>query len=314
RLYPRQEGARPQPTMVVTGTGSGKTEAFLLPILNHARRTRAAGRRGIKALILYPMNALANDQASLLAELLSTEPELASVTAGIYTGEYFGSENKQVTEKLLITDRYTMRQDPPDILLTNYKMLDQLLLRDADQLMWELSADSLQYIVLDEFHTYDGAQGTDVALLLRRLGLRLKDFGGSGFGQRPLGNITPVATSATLGSEGDPAVMLDFAETIFGEVFAPEAVITETQVDVPTWQANMAKQYGSAADPGRAQDGPAASDGAHSPQWTADLGADVVRDVLDTIEEQEEATGYVDAARQAIATHLLGTSTELDEI
>ena len=314
RLYPRQEGARPQPTMVVTGTGSGKTEAFLLPILNHARRTRAAGRRGIKALILYPMNALANDQASRLAELLSTEPELASVTAGIYTGEYFGSENKQVTENLLITDRYTMRQDPPDILLTNYKMLDQLLLRDADQLMWELSADSLQYIVLDEFHTYDGAQGTDVALLLRRLGLRLKDFGGNGFDQRPLGNITPVATSATLGSEGDPAVMLDFAETIFGEAFAPEAVITETQVDIPTWQANMAKQYGSAADPGRAQDGPAASDGAHSPQWTADLGADVVRDVLDTIEEQEEATGYVDAARQAIATHLLGTSTELDEI
>src|SRR5699024_9818578 len=241
RLYPRQEGARPQPTMVVTGTGSGKTEAFLLPILNHARRTRAAGRRGIKALILYPMNALANDQASRLAELLSTESELASVTAGIYTGEYFGSENKQVTENLLITDRYTTRQDPPDILLTNYKLLD---------------------------------------LLLRRLGLRLKDFGGNGFDQRPLGNITPVATSATLGSEGDPAVMLDFAETIFGEAFAPEAVITETQVDIPTWQANMAKQYGSAADLGRAQGGPAASDDAHSAPWTADLGADVVRDVL----------------------------------
>ena len=61
-----------------------------------------------------------------------------------------------------------------DILLTNYKMLDQMLLRVADQKIWSESATSLRYLVLDEFHTYDGAQGTDVAMLLRRLGAKLK--------------------------------------------------------------------------------------------------------------------------------------------
>ena len=67
-----------------------------------------------------------------------------------------------------------MRETPPDILLTNYKMLDQLLLRQQDQPIWAKSATSLTYLVLDEFHTYDGAQGTDVAMLLRRLGIALK--------------------------------------------------------------------------------------------------------------------------------------------
>src|SRR5699024_5141885 len=92
------------------------------------------------------------------------------VTAGIYTGENTNGSTV-VTATSLITDRSTLRQSPPDILLTNYKMLDMLLLRSADAKLWKDSALSLQYIVLDEFHTYDGAQGTDVAMLLRRLGL-----------------------------------------------------------------------------------------------------------------------------------------------
>ncbi|MFP3471503.1 hypothetical protein R0J90_15795, partial [Micrococcus sp. SIMBA_144] len=74
----------------------------------------------------------------------------------------------------LITDREAIQSNPPDILLTNYKMLDQMLLRVADQKIWSESALSLRYLVLDEFHTYDGAQGTDVAMLLRRLGMKLK--------------------------------------------------------------------------------------------------------------------------------------------
>src|SRR5699024_9538119 len=162
---------RPEPTPVVTGTGSGKTDSFPSPVLDHARRARAAGVRGAKALLLYPMPAHATDQAERRPRLLTTEPGLEGITAGLCTGEAAGTGRTTVSEAGLITDRATMREDPPALLLTNYKMLDQLLLRVEDADIWRLSAAGLQYVVLDEFHTYDGAQGTDVALLLRRLGL-----------------------------------------------------------------------------------------------------------------------------------------------
>ena len=218
---------RPEPTMVTTGTGSGKTEAFLAPILDHVLRARELGVTGIKALILYPMNALASDQAQRLTEIITTTAEFSSVRAGVYIGA--GSSSRTtVSADGLITDRHAMRDDPPDILLTNYKMLDQLLLRPDDAPLWQHSAASLTYLVLDEFHTYDGAQGTDVAMLLRRLGLTLKAHWPSelpaqrGVGpcaadrERPLGMLTPVATSATLGGKGDPESMLRFARTVFG--------------------------------------------------------------------------------------------------
>jgi hypothetical protein len=166
---------RPLPTLVTTGTGSGKTEAFLYPILDHVLRARRNGVIGMKALILYPMNALANDQAKRLADLLTTREELAGITAALYTGQD-GPQRTKVSADGLITDRAIIRDAAPDILLTNYKMLDQLLLRYEDRTLWQQSAGSLQYLVLDEFHTYDGAQGTDVAMLLRRLGLTLKSY------------------------------------------------------------------------------------------------------------------------------------------
>ncbi|MGP5124258.1 DEAD/DEAH box helicase [Glutamicibacter ardleyensis] len=235
---------RPQPTLVTTGTGSGKTEAFLYPILDHVLRSKKNGVTGTKALILYPMNALANDQANRLAKLLTEHPELSGITAGIYTGQQESSRTR-VSADGLINDRDVFREDPPDILLTNYKMLDMLLLRHQDAPMWKKSATSLQYVVLDEFHTYDGAQGTDVAMLLRRLGIALKSHWPENFEShqflsetdrdRPLGRMTPVATSATLGSKGDPEAMLQFAETVFGEPFDQDAVITETRMSVDDW-------------------------------------------------------------------------------
>src|SRR4051794_11280489 len=226
------EKPRPLPTLVTTGTGSGKTEAFLYPILDHVLRAKARGVGGMKALILYPMNALANDQAQRLAELITTSRSLAGVTAGLFTGQE-GPVRTTISADSLITDRAVMRSSPPDILLTNYKMLDQMLLRHADHRIWALSAASLQYLVLDEFHTYDGAQGTDVSMLLRRLGLTLKAHGASG--ERPLGNVTPVATSATLGDRGDPQAMLTFAETVFGEPFPADAVVTESRLSIAEW-------------------------------------------------------------------------------
>ncbi|UJH69561.1 DEAD/DEAH box helicase [Ornithinimicrobium sp. INDO-MA30-4] len=235
------QGTRPEPTLVTTGTGSGKTESFLHPILDHVLRAKRAGVTGTKALILYPMNALADDQAGRLTELLTTDPALAGVTAGIYTGGQT-REDTRVSSRGLITSRHAMRDQAPDILLTNYKMLDQLLLRPDDQSIWAQSALSLTYLVLDEFHTYDGAQGTDVAMLLRRLGIALKSHWPDEHPEispadraRPMGKMTPVATSATLGDDTDASAMLAFAHTVFGEEIAPDAVITETRQSWAQW-------------------------------------------------------------------------------
>ena len=210
------DGREAQPTIVTTGTGSGKTECFLMPLLDHCARQRSAGAEGIKALILYPMNALASDQAGRIARLIHDDTRLKGLTAGLYIGENgsFGSMGPDH----LIDKREVMRDDPPDILLTNYKMLDFLLLRREP--------DTLQYVVLDEFHTYDGAQGTDVAMLLRRLGASL----GMARPGRPLGAAVPVATSATLGSGSDALTELrQFAGKIFGVDFGPTSIVGETR-------------------------------------------------------------------------------------
>lgn len=222
------DGREPSPTIVTTGTGSGKTECFLYPILDHCARMRAEGQDGIKALILYPMNALASDQAGRLAELISSQEELAGVTAGLYVGQE--GRHGSMGADHLIDQREALRNAPPDILLTNYKMLDFLLLRREDRDLWAVNEpDTLRYVVLDEFHTYDGAQGTDVAMLLRRLGRTLKMADESG----PIGSATPVATSATLGS-GTSAVesLCGFATKVFGTPFDADAVIGETRQTV----------------------------------------------------------------------------------
>ncbi|MDO4900565.1 DEAD/DEAH box helicase [Actinomyces sp.] len=249
-------GHRPEPTIVTTGTGSGKTEAFLHPVLDHVLRARAQGITGIKALILYPMNALAADQAARLARLLASDPALAGVTAGLYTGDT-AQDHSRVTADSLITDRQQLRKSPPDILLTNYKMLDQLLLRPEDRELWRASAASLTYLVLDEFHTYDGAQGTDVAMLLRRLGLALRDLlpdddpRRQAFDTSPLGPVCPVATSATLGDGGDPSRMLAFARDVFGVDMPADAVVLETRADLEQWAASRraAVPAGALGDP-----------------------------------------------------------------
>ena len=216
-------GAKAEPTIVTTGTGSGKTECFVYPILDHCARLRAEGQRGIKALILYPMNALASDQAGRIAETIHRSALLAGITAGMYVGG--PGRHSAMGDKHLIDKREALRDDPPDILLTNYKMLDYLLLRREDRDLWADNApDTLQYLVLDEFHTYDGAQGTDVAMLLRRLGQTLKMADGTG----PLGSATPVATSATLGSgAGTPEGLREFAGKVFGRPFDASALIGE---------------------------------------------------------------------------------------
>ena len=207
-------------TLVATGTGSGKTECFLYPVLDHCVRERAAGRPGIKALILYPMNALATDQARRFARTIHNTPAFAGVRTGLFVGDAEEPGTGMVMgPDTVITDRDTLRQNPPDILLTNYKMLDYLLIRPKDRQLWkDNQPETLRYIIVDELHTFDGAQGTDLALLLRRLRARLRT---------PQGQLICVGTSATLGGSADTAPLREYARQVFGTAFPPESVITE---------------------------------------------------------------------------------------
>ncbi|MET7423598.1 DEAD/DEAH box helicase [Dactylosporangium sp. NPDC005555] len=218
-------GHVPQPTLVTTGTGSGKTESFLYPVLDHCRRERLAGKSGVKALFLYPMNALATDQAERINKLLlGSDTDLGRVTAGLYIGDKAAFPFERVR-----TRRSDMQLSPPDILITNYKMLDLLLQRTEDAPLWE-DAD-IRYVVVDEFHTYDGAQGTDVAMLLRRLAAAV----GASEPGKPLGRMCPVATSATLASATDEsgiAALLTVATEVFGTEFTVDAIVGEDRLAV----------------------------------------------------------------------------------
>ncbi|MEU7573375.1 DEAD/DEAH box helicase [Micromonospora sp. NPDC049240] len=220
RLSTRNRTA--EPTLITTGTGSGKTESFLIPVLDHCRRRRQQGRAGIKAILLYPMNALATDQTQRIDDFLS-DPALAGVTAGLYIGDIAAIEYPHVSTK-----RSEMRRNPPDILITNYKMLDLLLQRVDDLPLWEDAEPA--YVVLDEFHTYDGAQGTDVAMLLRRLAAML----GVAEPDRPLGPICPVATSATLGEGGGRdgrTAIREVAGQVFGVPFDADSLVGEDRYE-----------------------------------------------------------------------------------
>lgn len=221
RAFDRLTGEDGRSTLIATGTGSGKTECFLYPILEYCYRHR--GENGIKALIIYPMNALASDQAKRIAELIDNSPELhGNVTAGMYVGGHESSPCRVMGEEQIITDHETMLANPPDILLTNYKMLDYLLVRPKDAILWEGNKpETLKYIAVDELHTFDGAQGTDLACLLRRLKARLFT---------PSGYLCCIGTSATMGAKESASSIQEYASTVFGETFEDDAVITEDRL------------------------------------------------------------------------------------
>lgn len=209
----------PLPTLVTTGTGSGKTECFTYPILDHCYRNQ---KKGIKAIILYPMNALASDQAKRLAEMIQSDERLQHIRVGMYVGGQ--GTYKKMGPDHVIDDRETLRKDPPDILLTNYKMLDYLLIRPEDRSLWQHNKfETLKYLVLDELHTYDGAQGSDVANLIRRLKARLNIEDGQ---------VAMVGTSATIagGDQNSAQTLTEFASSIFGEHFEDNSVILEERI------------------------------------------------------------------------------------
>ncbi|MBQ1454460.1 MAG: DEAD/DEAH box helicase, partial [Thermoguttaceae bacterium] len=220
RAFRRLGGEAPKSTIVATGTGSGKTECFMYPILDYCRRHR--GEEGIKAIVIYPMNALATDQAKRFAREIDKNPALkGNVTVGLFIGggDWRGGSSRMTAEGV-ITSKETMLENPPSILLTNYRMLDLLLLRPKDFRLWRRNdPDTLKFIAVDELHTFDGAQGSDLGSLLRRLYARLKADRDS---------LCAVGTSATLGDdEASRERILDFAQDLFGLAFDDESVITE---------------------------------------------------------------------------------------
>ncbi|MGI6452926.1 MAG: DEAD/DEAH box helicase [Syntrophomonadaceae bacterium] len=227
-LYKHQEEAitkllvKRRNLVVATGTGSGKTEAFLLPIVSDLLQEYEQGSLGpgVRALLLYPMNALANDQVKRLRNLLKDCPQ---ITFGRYIGETLERKNDALEhyrkvfscdplENELIS-REEMRNSPPHILLTNYAMLEYLLLRPKDTVFFDGSlARHWRYLVVDEAHTFSGARGIEMAMLIRRLKERI-------FASEDE-HLQCVATSATLGNgRHDAPAVVAFASRLFGESF-----------------------------------------------------------------------------------------------
>lgn len=205
-LYSHQEDAirtirKGHSAIITTGTGSGKTESFLYPILNDLLFDVEQGNTevGVRAIFLYPMNALVNDQIDRIRKILFHCQE---ITFGFFTGDTpekatvhtrkkLGEENEVTIPDNELVSREEIRENPPHLLFTNYSMLEYLLIRPNDYAIFEEHRlKNWKYVVLDEAHTYNGSLGIEISLLLRRLtGLAPK---------RP----QFILTSATLGQQG----------------------------------------------------------------------------------------------------------------
>jgi len=273
-LYQHQEEAIQRVSngnnvVVATGTGSGKTEAFLYPILLHLYQEFREGDLGpgVRALILYPMNALANDQRERLGEICKRLKDSNSpfrFTFGQYIGEtpededdsrrhaqahlaereregYSVVESGNLVHGELVL-RSEMRRTPPHILLTNYSMLEYLLLRPDDSPLFDNGrARWWTFLVLDEAHQYRGSRGMEMAMLLRRLKQRLREGGRT----EP---FRCIATSATLmGGERDKAAVAQFAGDLFGEEFCKaDVILGKTEpIPQPTSIKLERKEYGA---------------------------------------------------------------------
>src|SRR5579875_1026821 len=219
RLSDRE--GRAKSTVIATGTGSGKTEAFLLPILDYCARKPGDG---VKALLVYPMNALANDQLDRLRRYLRG----TGITFGRYTGDTRESDADGRPDNLPREEcwsRDAIRRRRPNLLITSYRMLEYLLLRRQDQPIFRPGGapTSLRYLVLDEIHTYNGALGAEVACLVRRLRGHL-DLKGPA--------LVCVGTSATVG-QGETDAVCAFASDLFADTVERTGLIEERYSEEP---------------------------------------------------------------------------------
>lgn len=238
-LYAHQEKAiralqNKRNLIVSTGTGSGKTESFLLPILNSILQEADNGTldSGVRALLIYPMNALANDQIERLRSLLANCPQ---ITYGSYTGQtkarysdaladYMSLNNGENPIANELISREQMKEKPPHILITNYAMLEYLMLRPDDSVFFSsFHAHKWKYIVLDEAHVYNGSSGIEVSMLLRRLKAKLN-----------CPNIQYILTSATLGDEQSNQEVADFGINLCDCAFSANDIIRAERCSILT--------------------------------------------------------------------------------
>jgi len=198
--------------VLTTGTGSGKSLSYFVPIVDDVLRRGVKGvRADITAIVVYPMNALCNSQCEELEKFLvrGYDKDSQPVTFARYTGQETTEEKEAVAA------------NPPDILLTNYVMLELILTRflPTDEAVRK-HAEGLRYLVLDELHTYRGRSGADVAMLVRRVRNRFNK------------NLLCIGTSATMASGGSVAsrnqAIADVASRLFGAPVKSGNVITET--------------------------------------------------------------------------------------
>ena len=216
--------------VITTGTGSGKTESFLYPVLNEILFEEENGNHetGVRALFLYPMNALVNDQIDRVRKMLSKYP---GITYGFFTGDTKESVSKDYREKLgeeegvVIPDnelvsREEIRANPPHLLFTNYAMLEYLLIRPNDYSI--LSPEHLKnwkFVVLDEAHTYNGSLGIEISMLMRRL---------TGLSEK---KPRFLLTSATLGKQGESENdIVDFAQKLTSVHFEKQDIIFSKRI------------------------------------------------------------------------------------
>ncbi|MYB33995.1 MAG: DEAD/DEAH box helicase [Gammaproteobacteria bacterium] len=224
-------------TVVATGTASGKTESFLYPLFFELYRQYLSGELeepGVRALILYPMNALANDQRERIGEICGHLHQSGSDFKPSF-GQYIGQtpkdsqdswrnasawqQNRQPGE---LVYRKEMRKSPPHILLTNYSMLEYLLIRPEDSPLFDDGRGKhWRFLVLDEAHQYRGAKGMEMGMLIRRLKQRLRVGGRSG-------SFNCIATSATISDasgDQDKKIVAEFAEQLFDEPFNSAGIV-----------------------------------------------------------------------------------------
>ena len=231
RLYQHQRealdiGLGEESYVVTTSTGSGKSLTYLLPIYDAVIRNDPS-QHSVRALLIYPMNALINSQMEALQRFNAQNWPDSPVRFASYTG--------QTSEE----ERNRIQQEPPHILLTNYVMAEYLLLRPSERSMLQTATSNLQTLVMDELHFYRGRQGADVAMLTRRL-------------QAAAGReLQTVATSATIASSGkqdssreeQKETVARFASSFFGQQIPPSNVVDETLrrvAEVPSPQGEVA--------------------------------------------------------------------------
>jgi hypothetical protein len=212
RLYEHQEqairlAAQRESYVLTTGTGSGKSLTYLIPIIDHILKRNPA-RHSVRALLVYPMNALINSQEESLHRLAENVPDFP-----VRFCRYTGQESRLEKDAILA--------DPPHILLTNYVMLELMLTRPDERVFVDRTVAELGYLVLDELHTYTGRQGADVAMLVRRLRERC--------GNPALQCIGTSATMATEGTRHDQQRRVaEVASMLFGVSIPADNVIDET--------------------------------------------------------------------------------------